>query len=132
MATNYPSSLDNFTNPTGSNTLASPSHASQHADINDAVEALEAKVGVNGSDIATSHTYKIGILEANSIAKTLVDAKGDLLVGTADNTVARLAVGGTNGHVLMVDSAQTAGVKWAAVSVTAEDDQIVLAQQVFG
>lgn len=45
-----------------------------------------------------------------------INAKGDLLVGTADNTVARLAVGGTNGHVLTVDSAETAGMKWAAAS----------------
>jgi hypothetical protein len=43
----------------------------------------------------------------------IVDAKGDLLVGTADNTLARLAVGTTNGHALTVDSAETVGVKWA-------------------
>ena len=46
------------------------------------------------------------------IPKSLVDAKGDLLVGTADNTVGRLAVG-TNGQVLTADSAQASGVKWA-------------------
>lgn len=42
-----------------------------------------------------------------------IDAKGDLLVGTAADTVARLAVGATNGHVLTVDSGETAGMKWA-------------------
>jgi hypothetical protein len=46
------------------------------------------------------------------IPKSLVDAKGDLLVGTADNTVARLGVG-SNGQVLTADSAQSAGMKWA-------------------
>ena len=45
MATSYPASLDNFTNPTGSDTLASPDHAGQHANINDAVEAIETELG---------------------------------------------------------------------------------------
>jgi hypothetical protein len=47
------------------------------------------------------------------LTKKIVDAKGDLLVGTADNAVSRVAVG-TNGHVLTADSAETGGVKWAA------------------
>ena len=41
-----------------------------------------------------------------------VDAKGDLLAGTADNTVARLPVG-TNGYVLKADSSTTTGLAWA-------------------
>jgi hypothetical protein len=47
------------------------------------------------------------------LTKKIVDAKGDLLVGTADNAVSKLSVG-TNGHVLTADSAETGGVKWAA------------------
>lgn len=49
---------------------------------------------------------------AASIAKSLVDAKGDLIVATAADTVARLAAG-ADGDVLTVDSAQAAGVKWS-------------------
>jgi len=59
MATNFPGSLDSLTNPTGSDTLSSPSHSSQHADANDAIEALQAKVGVNGSAVTTSLDYKV-------------------------------------------------------------------------
>lgn len=44
---------------------------------------------------------------------TLVDAKGDLLVGTANDTLARLAVG-ANTYVLTADSATATGMKWAA------------------
>lgn len=53
-----------------------------------------------------------------AIAKSIVDAKGDLIIGSADNTVARLAVGGTNGHVLTVNSGATYGAEWAAVSAS--------------
>lgn len=49
------------------------------------------------------------------VAQTLVDAKGDLIVGTADDTVARLAIG-TDGYVLTADAASTPGLKWAAAS----------------
>ena len=112
MTTNYPASLDNFVNPAGTATLASPDHAGQHSDINDAVEALQAKVGVDSSAVTTSLDYKV----AQKIDKTLVDAKGDLIVASAADTVGRLAVGATNGHVLTVDSAQSLGVKWAAAA----------------
>jgi len=59
MTTNFPSSIDNFTNPTSSSTMASPSHSAQHADVNDAVEALQAKVGVDGSAVTSSLDYKV-------------------------------------------------------------------------
>jgi hypothetical protein len=45
------------------------------------------------------------------VNKNIVDAKGDLLAGTADNTAGRLAVG-TNGQVLVADSGETTGLKW--------------------
>jgi hypothetical protein len=55
MAINFPTSLDNFTNPTSGNTLDSPSHSTQHSDANDAIEAIEAKLGI-GSAPASSAT----------------------------------------------------------------------------
>ncbi len=54
---------------------------------------------------------------AGSVSKSIIDAKGDLLVGSANDTVDNLSLG-TNGYVLTVDTAQTLGVKWAAPSVT--------------
>lgn len=49
------------------------------------------------------------------IQPTIVDAKGDLIVATAADTVSRLAVG-TNNHVLTADSSTSTGLKWAAVA----------------
>lgn len=75
--------------------------------------APTAAQGTNTTQLATTAFVQTegGLL----IPKSLVDAKGDILVGTADNTVARLAAG-TNGHVLTADSTVTAGVKWAAAA----------------
>lgn len=50
-----------------------------------------------------------------SVSATLLDAKGDLIVATANDTPARLAVG-SNNQVLVADSTQTPGVKWASPS----------------
>jgi hypothetical protein len=49
---------------------------------------------------------------SNPISANIVDAKGDLIAGTAADTVARLAVG-TNDQVLVADSTAATGLKWA-------------------
>ena len=48
----------------------------------------------------------------NIITAGTVDAKGDLIVGSADDAVARLGVG-TNGQVLTAASGATYGLQWA-------------------
>lgn len=47
-----------------------------------------------------------------AIAKTIVDAKGDIIAATAADTVSRLAVG-ANDTVLTADSSTATGLKWA-------------------
>jgi hypothetical protein len=59
MTTSFPTGLDALTNPTGSSSLTSPDHAGQHADANDAIEALQTKVGVNGSAVTSSLDYMV-------------------------------------------------------------------------
>jgi hypothetical protein len=48
MATSYPSSLDNFINPTATDSLSSGvvPHAEQHANLNDALEAVQTVLGI--------------------------------------------------------------------------------------
>ena len=50
-----------------------------------------------------------------SVPKSTIDAKGDLLVGSANDTVDNLPVG-SNNYVLVADSAETLGIKWAALT----------------
>ena len=66
---------------------------------------------------ASCHSMSTGRLGAgdSAIQSTIVDAKGDLIVATAADTPARLAVG-TNGTVLTADSAEATGLKWAAAA----------------
>jgi hypothetical protein len=65
-----------------------------------------------GSDIDSTVFANAGA----AIAKTIVDAKGDIIAATADDTVSRLAVG-ANDTVLTADSSTATGLKWAAPAV---------------
>lgn len=58
MATSFPGSLDSLTNPTGTDAMNSPSvdHTAQHSNMNDAIEAIEAKVGVDDAAFASPQT----------------------------------------------------------------------------
>lgn len=79
--------------------------------------APTAAVTTNTTQIATTEFVNAEIAN-DAIVKTIVDAKGDLVVGTASDTIDRLAVG-TNGYVLTADSAQSTGVKWALAAAGA-------------
>lgn len=59
------------------------------------------------------HDSTIAALDGAANLQNQVDAKGDLLAGTADNTVSRLPAG-ANGRVLAADSGATHGLVYAA------------------
>lgn len=81
MAINYPTSLDNFSNPTAGSSITSPSHATQHSDANDAIEALETKLGTGASTPASSK-FLVGT-GAGASAWTK-DVPTGTVVGTSD------------------------------------------------
>lgn len=73
--------------------------------------AIAAGTGISvadGNGVAGNPT-----VSTTAILPTIVDAKGDLIAGTAADTVARLPVG-TDGQVLSADSAEATGLKWVA------------------
>ncbi|CAB4221963.1 hypothetical protein UFOVP1650_15 [uncultured Caudovirales phage] len=81
-------------------------------DVGD-ITAVTAGTGLTGG--GTTGAVSLALDSAAVIAPTIVDAKGDVITATADNTPARLAVG-TNGQVLTADSTAPTGLKWAAIS----------------
>ena len=80
-------------------------------DDTDLVKDGAAAIRTLGTAIDTTVFTNAGA----AIAKSLVDAKGDIIAATADDTVDRLAVG-ANDTVLIADSSTTTGLKWGTVS----------------
>lgn len=65
------------------------------------------------SPTVTGGTFSSPSLTTPSISN--INAKGDILVGTADNTLGVLSAG-TNGYFLQTDSAEATGLKWATTA----------------
>ena len=61
--------------------------------------------------------------DANAIQNAIVDAKGDLIAASANDTPARLAVG-NNGETLVADSAASTGLAWAGNYAAAKNKLI--------
>jgi hypothetical protein len=101
--------LTNKTIALGSNTVTGTL-----AEFNTAVSDANL-VSIEGTETLTNKTLTSPVLTTPTIST--IDAKGDLLVGTADNTIGRVSVG-TNGQYLIAASGETAGVKWATLDVT--------------
>ena len=81
-----------------------------------AVQLEDSTASTSTTKAATPNSVKSAYdLADGAIAKSLVDAKGDLLAGSADNTLSRLAVG-ANDTVLTADSSTSTGLKWASAS----------------
>lgn len=78
---------------------------------------LITRSGGEPTRITRSGLANDAVFTSKYVTLSNIDAKGDLLVGTADDTLTRLAVG-TNGFVLTADSAEAAGIKWATPGAT--------------
>ena len=93
--------------------LASP-------DLTGTPTAPTAAAATNTTQIATTAFVTAAASQAvsdsgnNAVLKTFVNAKGDLVTATADNTPAILTVG-TNGYFLKANSTATAGIEWASI-----------------
>ena len=101
--------------------------------IRTAVDAIDSslvdlKGGTSGQVLAKASNTDMDFSwvaqdDSNAIQNSIVDAKGDLIAATANDTPARLAVG-NNGETLVADSSTSTGLAWegaitcAAISTT--------------
>lgn len=85
--------------------------ALQPTDVTDAT-AADIPYTPGGTVAATTVQAAIAETAADALQVAVIDAKGDLIAGTADNTAARVPVG-TTGQILTADPAATPGIKWA-------------------
>jgi hypothetical protein len=84
--------------------------------VKGAVQLTDSTSSTSTTTAATPNSVKSAYDLANAaVAKSIVDAKGDLIAATAADTVSRLAIG-ANGTVLTADSAEATGMKWAAAA----------------
>lgn len=127
MSINFPTSIDSLPNPIGADLLENATlaldHDQQHSNANDAIEALEAKVGVNSSAVTTSHDYKLSAVTSTAkaltsgtstqsvtgltlVSPTLTltsDATGDIYYRNSGGALTRLPIG-TAGQILDVSA----------------------------
>ena len=92
------------------------------------------QVWFNSSDGGTYVYYnsvwaEIGAVPPGTL-NTVIDAKGDLLVGTANDTLARLGTG-TNDQVLTVDTSTATGLKWSTPTTYATTGKAIAMAIVF-
>jgi len=88
VPTSFPAGLDNFTNPASTDPQNSPSHSAQHANANDAIEALQAKVGIDGSLDTDSLDYRVTAAETAGHTHVW----GETPTGTVDGINATFAL----------------------------------------
>jgi len=123
MTVSFPTSLDDFTNPSGTDRLdnadAGLKHATQHANANDAIEAIEAEVGITDSTVATSVNYK---LKNGGLVRKTATVTTDSLAADAQTLVPVLPLGKAC-TVIKIATDYPAWVRFYSTSTHQSDDQ---------
>lgn len=89
------------------------------ANSGDSFTVTRARAGTSGITHGSGATVRHVLTSDDltyfnaTLPATLIEAKGDLIAGSAANAADNLTVG-SNGTVLTADSAQTLGIKWAS------------------
>jgi hypothetical protein len=109
MSTNFPSSLDSYSTKSSGDTI-SEDHINN---VQDAIEALEAKVGINSSSVDTSVDYKVNNFFVENVRKAWLYENTAPTGWTYQSLTDRvLAVKGGSG-LYNANGGTTAGETWA-------------------
>jgi len=86
MSTSYPGTLDNFVNPTSTDKLNSVTvpHHQQHADLNDAVEAIETVLGLSPAGSHLTVKDRIIAAESSIATQSVLNGLTDVTISTAN------------------------------------------------
>jgi hypothetical protein len=97
MATNYPNQLDILINPTATDKLNSDTvpHHQQHANLNDAVEAVQTVLGINPAGSHLTIKDRIIATEANISIQSVLNGLTDVTINSV-----------TSGQVLRYNGSQ--------------------------
>lgn len=116
--TNFPVSLDQFNNPTSSTKTNAPGfdHAEQHTNANDAIEALQNKIGIDQSLVEGSIDFKIRRLFSRRLVNEIFG------VGDGIETRFALKFAPIGDSLILVDGA----VRFASVSETTPGNFVVV------
>lgn len=74
MPTNFPTSVDNFANPTPTDSLNAPAHSGQHTNANDAIEAVEAYLLNGGQGLTLVKKQTIGTAVSSVVVSDAFNA----------------------------------------------------------
>lgn len=111
MASNFPTGLDSFTDPNPDASLAYNAHKQRHVDLQNAIVAVETRIGVAGSADATSVEKRLTDVAAAAHAAETAASVGALVAGATNKTTP------VDGDLLgLVDSAAswiTKKLSWA-------------------
>jgi hypothetical protein len=73
MPSSFPTSYDNFIDPSSLDTLQSADHAGKHSDVNDAIESTQIKVGVDDSLDIDSIDYLLNHVSTGQLVSGSID-----------------------------------------------------------
>jgi hypothetical protein len=87
MPSQYPAALDNLINPTANDTLDSVTvpHHSQHANANDALEAIQTVLGVNPAGSHLTVKDRIIAAENNISNQSVLNGLTDVTINSVNN-----------------------------------------------
>jgi len=84
MATNYPNQLDVLINPTANDKLNSNTvpHHEQHANLNDAVEAIQTVIGLNPAGSHLTVKERIIAVEEDILEQSVLNGLTDVTINS--------------------------------------------------